>query len=328
MRLLYLLFLCGTLSSGLAQSVDQAGWKWLEPADTFNRKRFWAVTGVGAAIYAGASYGLYQTWYRDFPQGSFRTIDDFGEWLQMDKAGHLVTTYTEARLLDAGARWTGMSPNAARWTAFGVSNALQLTVEVMDGFSEQWGFSWSDFGANVLGASVFLVQDMVWNEQRILIKASSDPRPHPTILTPNVRGEGYGNWAVRGAELYGSGYLERYVKDYNTLTVWLSVNPRSFVPGSRLPDWLNIAVGYGAENLYGAYGNGWTVSPEEAYRLPKDEYPRYRQYLLSPDIDLTRIRTNKRWLKLLFGITNFIKVPAPALELRSTGETKFHLLFW
>lgn len=307
--------------------VDQ-GWKWLEPADTFHKKRFWTVAGVGAGLYAGAAYGLYQTWYRDYPLGKFRSFDDFGEWLQMDKAGHAVTTYAEAELLYAGARWTGMTPNAARWTAFGTANFLQLTIEVMDGFSEQWGFSWSDFGFNLLGSGTWLAQELLWQDQRILIKASSNIRPHPNFMTPNQRGEGVGDWSIRSAELFGSSYFERFLKDYNTLTVWVSVNPRSFVPNSNLPSWLNLAVGYGAEHLYGAYGNGWAPNTNESYFLPPSEYPRYRQYFLSPDIDLTRIKTNKRWLKFLFGLTNFLKVPAPALELRSTGATRFHWVYW
>ena len=55
---------------------------------------------------------------------------------------------------------------------------------------------------------------------------------------------------------------------------------------------------------------------------------RYRQYYLSLDIDLSRIKTNSGFLKGLFYVLNSIKVPAPTLEINSKGDTEFHLLYF
>lgn len=54
---------------------------------------------------------------------------------------------------------------------------------------------------------------------------------------------------------------------------------------------------------------------------------RHRQWYLSPDIDLSKIRTNSRALKTAFTILNMVKIPAPALEL-SKGKLKVHALYF
>lgn len=329
MRYFYLLVLLFCLANGgLRAQSDTLGWRWLEPADTFDQGRFWPVAGTGALIYGGFAYGLYQTWYRDFELTGFHYFNDWGEWRFMDKAGHTFTAYTEARASYAGARWTGMSPRAARWTAFGIANFLQGTIEVMDGFSEKWGFSWSDIGFNVLGASTFMVQDILWQEQRILLKVSSNLRPHPDRLLLGSDGETRSSLALRSSDLYGTSYVERFLKDYNTMTIWASVNVRDFLPDSPAPVWLNLAVGYGSENLYGGYTNSWIDDNGVRYHLSPDAYPRYGQLFLSPDIDFTRIPTRKRWVKLLLGAANFLKFPAPALEINGQGGVKFHPIYF
>jgi len=124
-------------------------------------------------------------------------------------------------------------------------------------------------------------------------------------------------------ERFGSNFFERYLKDYNAQTIWLSANPRSFLPKSKIPPWLNVAVGYGSENVYGAYSNTWREDGVSFRYRPE----RYRQWFLSPDIYLSRIPTKKRWVRLTLGILDFIKIPAPALEY-SQGKFKGHWLMW
>ncbi|MEZ5059743.1 MAG: hypothetical protein R2879_22140 [Saprospiraceae bacterium] len=97
---------------------------------------------------------------------------------------------------------------------------------------------------------------------------------------------------------------------------------------SSFPKWLNIAVGYGAGNLFGGYANEWTDDTGNRFVLNANEFPRYRRYMLSLDIDLSKIRTNKKWLNTLFKTLNWIKIPAPALEFRSTGGVRGHWIYW
>ncbi|MEM9259304.1 MAG: DUF2279 domain-containing protein [Bacteroidota bacterium] len=295
---------------------------WLRPDSSFNSRRFLISAGTGAVLYGAASVGLYEAWYADYEQVGLHSFNDWPEWNQMDKTGHAFTAYMYSRYAFAGARWAGLKRPAARWAAFGVSTLLQSTIEVMDGFSAEWGFSWSDMGANLTGSLLFTVQDIAWQEQRILFKVSNDLRGHPDVPITNSNGA-TSNLGDISRERFGEGFLERYLKDYNAQTTWLSVNPKAFLPKSNLPVWLNIAVGYGSENVYGAYGNGWRVNGE-GFFYPEE---RYRQWFLSPDIYLSRIPTKKRWVRLVLGILDFVKVPAPALEY-SQGKFKGHLLMW
>ncbi|NJC25945.1 DUF2279 domain-containing protein [Neolewinella antarctica] len=295
---------------------------WLRPDSTFSAGRFYTSLGVGAALYGSASYGLYQAWYADYERAPLRSFDDWGEWNQMDKAGHAFSAYIFSRYSFAGLRWAGMKRPAARYAALGVANLLQGTIEVMDGYSAEWGFSWSDMGANLSGSLLFTVQDIAWKEQRILLKVSNDLRDHPDVPVTNGNGA-ISNLSYPSRTRFGENLLERYLKDYNAQTIWLSANPKAFFPKSRLPTWLNVAVGYGSENVYGAYGNGWTENGQR-FRYEKEGY---RQVFLSPDVYLSRIPTKKRWVRLVLGALDFIKLPAPALEY-SEGKLKGHWLMW
>lgn len=294
----------------------------LRPASTFNASRFWIASGIGVGLYSVGTYAIWETWYSNYPRSKFQTINDWPEWLQMDKFGHTLGAYQYSRLLFAGARWTGMKRSKARLTAFGVSSLLQGTVEIFDAYSAEWGFSWSDVGANTLGSVLFLGQDLIWKEQRILLKISNDLRPIPDVPIENRNGM-ISNLGDIVNERFGATRAERFLKDYNAQTVWLSANLHAFAPRAGLPPWLNMAVGYGVEDVYGAYGNNWQVNGESFSYSPL----RYRQYFLSPDICLSRIPTKKRWVRLLLGTLDFIKLPAPALEY-SQGSFKGKWLMW
>jgi hypothetical protein len=91
---------------------------------------------------------------------------------------------------------------------------------------------------------------------------------------------------------------------------------------SKLPSWLNIAVGYGADGMFGSKSNDW-VDPVTGEVVDLNHIPRLRQWYLAPDIDFTRIKTNKKWVRSVFYALNAIKLPAPALVL-SNGNLRVH----
>jgi hypothetical protein len=114
------------------------------------------------------------------------------------------------------------------------------------------------------------------------------------------------------------------IKDYNGQSYWISGNISSFLPaGSKFPKWLNIAMGYGAEGMTGASGNTLNQNGQ-----PVPEFPRYRQFFLSLDVDLTRIPTKSKVLKGIFNVLSFIKIPAPAVEYNTLGQFKVHGLYY
>ncbi len=319
------------LSVTASLSAQQERLPFLEPADTFHRGRFWISAGIGTALYGSASYGLYKSWYAEHETSSFHFFNDMGQWNDVDKLGHAFTAYAESVLLYKGARWTGIKRPLAIGTAAGLATILQGTVEVMDGFSEEWGFSVPDLAYNTLGIGLFASQELIWREQRILLKVSNTRPDYPDFILQANNGDFQTTPRERAYDLYGSSFAEAFIKDYNGMTVWASINPASFLAGnsSAAPfKWLNLALGYGAENMYGAYGNGWTGEQGGKFSLTEPEFQRYRQYYLSLDIDFDRLDTESRLLRTLFSLINWIKVPSPTLELNSRGNLKFHPVFW
>ena len=47
-----------------------------------------------------------------------------------------------------------------------------------------------------------------------------------------------------------------------------------------------------------------------------------------PDIDFTKVKTNKKWLRTIFFCQNAFKCPSPALMLNSKGVVKFYPLYF
>lgn len=274
--------------------------------------------------------GLNELWYAEYPRSSFHFFDDRGEWEDMDKMGHLFTAYFESRWSYTGARWAGIERRKAMWLGASLGMLYQASVEVLDGFSEEWGFSLADVAFNTLGSAVFVTQELLWEEQRIVLKVSSNPLSYPDTEVFSVDGLNTDRLSRRAEDLFGSSYPASFLKDYNAMTIWASANIRSFMPNkknSKLPPWLNVAVGIGAGNMYGGFVNQWETE-DQLYRLDDELFPRHRQFYLSLDLDLTRIKTKSPFLKTLFTLANVIKIPAPTLEVNTLGGVRFHPVYF
>jgi len=277
--------------------------------DTLNKKRLAYVLGEQGVIYASTLAVLYQAWYKDYPQSGFHWFNDGGEWLQVDKIGHATTSAYIGKFGYEFYRWAGIERKKSIWLG-GSAGFFYLTiVEILDGFSEEWGASAWDFAANAAGTGLFIGQQLGWDEQRLYLKWSY----HPT------------DYAEYSPDLLGRSHLERALKDYNGQTYWLSGNIKAFLPKrSKFPGWLNVAVGYGGEGMLGANSNPSFDS--EGNPLP--DYPRYRQYFLSIDVDLARIKTRSHFLKFLLNGLNFVKIPFPTLEYNKEKGFVFHYLYF
>lgn len=328
-----MVFLLGMITFCLSTSVsgqnnNNDSLSFFEPAPKFSKPRFWTITLTGAAAYTGTMIGLNELWYKQYPRGKFHFFNDWKEWNQMDKAGHLFSTYFESAFAYKGAKWAGINEHDAIWIGAGVGMLLQTSVEVLDGFSTNWGFSVPDFAFNTLGAASFVVQQKSWGEQRILFKVSSTKRAYSDALIYSENGEYNSSLERRAEDLYGERFVETFFKDYNAQTIWASINIGSFLHQEvRFPKWLNVAVGYGAENMFGGFENAWKEN-DQLFKLNTDAFPRYRQFYLSPDIDFSRIPTKKPLIKTLLSVLNIFKIPAPAVELNTEGQVKFHVLHY
>lgn len=273
-----------------------------------NRKKLAIVTAANVGIWAGSYITLNKAWYADYEKTSFHVFNDLPEWNQADKAGHIWTTYQVSRASAEMWKWTGLNRNTSAILG-GVSGIVyESIIEIQDGYSSKWGFSWSDVGADLIGAGGFALQEIAWKQQRIQVKLSYWPAAYPPGLKP------------RRNELFGSGDMERVLKDYNSQTYWVSANIASFFPETSLPKWLNISFGYGVDGLLGGRSNVW--KNDEGSLFDYSNVKRERKYYLSPDIDLTRIKTKSSALRTVFFLFSAIKIPAPAIEMNSSGQLR------
>lgn len=280
-----------------------------------NKKRLITTLSIGGVSYLGSGYSLYQSWYKDYPTSSFHFHNDWNEWRNVDKTGHVFSAYFQSAWAYDVWRWTGMKPKSALWASAGTSLLAQTTIEVFDGFSEQWGFSAPDFVANTIGIGLFVGQEVLWGSQRVILKTSSSHIDYESMYQdPLVE--------HTANTLYGSSFSSRFLKDYNAQTTWASININSFVPRSKLPPWLNIAVGYGAENLFGGFDN------QRLSTLDQTDLKRYSQVFISLDADLSRIETDSPFVRTFLDILNVIKVPFSTIEINTLGEVKFHLIYF
>ncbi|MBK8503034.1 MAG: DUF2279 domain-containing protein [Saprospiraceae bacterium] len=298
----------------------------LTPSDTFQPVRFVMVASTGAVIYGGTVIGLNEAWYKGFDRTSFHFFNDRGEWNNMDKMGHLFTSYFETELSYRGSRWTGIRENQAIWLATGLGILFQGTIEMFDAYSARWGFSVNDMIYNLGGTGLFALQQWSWQDQRLRMKVSSWPKKYSSERIQALNSPSQSSLNRRTDDLFGTHFLERYLKDYNAQTIWLSINASSFFPELKIPSWFNLAIGYGSENLYGGFSNNWSEG-EAVFSVLHKEYPRTRQWYLSPDIDLRKIKTKNPLLKTVFSVLNIFKIPAPALEYNTTGRWRWHWLF-
>lgn len=277
-------------------------------SDSLHKKRLRAVVASEVGLYTVSMSGLYVLWYKDYGSSGFRFFNDGNEWQGMDKIGHATTSYYIGMLGIEVLDWTGLEHRKSVWYGGMLGWTFLATVEVFDGFSDEWGFSWPDIGANTFGAGLVIGQELAWEEQRILMKFSYTPTDYPKYRP----------------DLLGDAWNEQILKDYNGQTYWLSGNIKSFLnESSRFPAWLNVAVGYGADGMLGGSSN-----PETYDGVALPSYKRSSQLYLSLDVDLRKIPTKKKWLRATLNAVGFLKFPAPTLEFRTDGRVIAHGIYW
>lgn len=294
------MFLVGFQTAFAQERVES----FFKPSDSLNTKKQNGVFVAEAVLTAGTLIGLNQLWYADYPKSDFHFINDNADWLQMDKAGHVFSSYHLGRFGAEMLQWSGASKKNQLVYGAGLGFVFLTAVEVLDGYSAEWGASYGDIIANASGTALYVSQELIWNEQRITPKFSF----HTT------------QYANDRPEVLGRSFSEQILKDYNGQTYWLSVNLHSFAKGSKIPKWLNVALGYGAEGMLTGNSGNRTFSAANPQRS--------RHLYLSVDVDLTKIKTQSHFLKTVFSVLNTVKIPAPTIQFVRFNDIKYHLIYF
>lgn len=274
-----------------------------KPSDTLDVKRKNTVVISETVLTSAALVGLHQLWYADYKKSSFQFKNDNKDWLQMDKAGHVFSSYHLGRFSAELLNWSGVSKNDQLMYGAGYGFVFLTAVEMLDAHSAEWGFSWGDVAANASGTALYISQELIWSEQRIIPKFSFQTTRYADLRP----------------ELLGKSISEHILKDYNGQTYWLSANVYMFTKASKIPKWLNVAFGYGADGMISSNSNDSNV--------PFD-FKRTRQFYLSLDVDLSKIETKSHFLKTVFSIFNTVKIPTPTFEINDLGKVKGYFFYF
>jgi hypothetical protein len=182
---------------------------------------------------------------------------------------------------------------------------FMMGIEVLDGFSTEWGFSNYDLISNFIGTGLFYIQEKKFNTQFLKLKFSSHLSPYATCRPT----------------LLGNSFPENIFKDYNGQTYWITFDFNTRIQQKfKIFKYINLALGYSIDGFTGARYNP-NLNCAECNNLKRQS-----QYILSFDLDLTEIETKNKFLKLFFNAFSIIKFPTPALLIQS--ETQFKLLYF
>jgi hypothetical protein len=254
--------------------------------------RLTTVAGTLTASALGLHLYQRQVWWAEEDRGRFRFHNDGGYALHLDKVGHAHGTYIQSLVIARALEWSGVSPGQAALAGSLGAFALQLNLEVHDGFNEQWGFDVMDVAANAVGAGFFYARERVPALQAIGPKFSYWP-------SDQFRAPRTGP---------ATGQYPSPIDDYQGHTYWLSFRVADVLPeGAPWPPWLAVAGGVSGDRLYG---------PEAQ-----------RSVYLSLDLDLERVLPAETWLGAqLREAFAFLRVPAPAIRL--TPRPTVYLLYY
>ena len=276
----------------------------LKPAESLDRKRLWQIALFVSALYAVTISYLILYWYHLETRMPFHWFDDSLGWLQMDKGGHIYGAFTECSLGIRALLWAGVSrKRSCFWAAF-ISFSTQTSYEIFDGFCDGYGASVTDIIANAIGVLLPAIQYWCWGKLKLFNKISF----YPSALIP-----------LR-PQFFGDSLPQQFLKDYNGLTFWFSVDLNTMTGKKILPKWLLLTFGYSADGLLGGDDNIWTDKDGTLHDY--SHIARARKFVFSIDFNWGLLQ-QPGW-KTIGAIFTHIKFPTPALEWHTSKGFRWH----
>lgn len=251
---------------------------WGSPdSNTVDPARTAVIAGATAAGFVAGHVVLNNLWWKgERVPFHVNTSQDYTYALGADKAGHATFAYAATTVYGQLFRWAGMDSVQSLWWAAGVATTYQTYIEIRDGFSRDYGFSWGDVAANTVGASLPLLQHAIPELRAIDLQISFWP-----------------------SEAFRQGAYGAIIDDYTSTTHWLSMRIHDWLPADMqqwYPPWLGLAVGHSVEGLDGRGGGN-------------------HSWYLSLDWRLDVIAGLPPWLREVARALHLYHLPAPAVKI-------------
>ena len=274
--------------------------------------RLAALLGGGAAVhYVGFEY-FDRAWYQGQKTSSIRWIHDWSgdTYLNLDKGGHFMGGVFLSRGLSGVYRWTGFGDRSAALLGTLTSWGALLEIEMRDAYFREWGFSVPDFAANTLGAAVPLLHALVPASRAVGFKISYWPSKLYTERGQRSRDP------VRP-------HTDYLIDDYEGMTFWMTLAVDDLLWGGAKeawPDYLGLALGYGATGLHGS-----NVKSKGRFKEYKDLPDARPEIFVALDYDARYLPGHGELWSSFKTQLNWIHFPAPAVRIYP--DFRFYLLF-
>jgi hypothetical protein len=234
---------------------------------------------VPAALISAGVVLNYEAFWKNADAVAFHISNDPPYSMHVDKLSHAYLSMGVSDGIRGAYRMAGVTPTTSSWLGAGLSVATGLVIELEDarhGNDPQYGFSPGDVGADIVGASLPLLQHYYPAFERVSMKLSV--------------------WPSDAHSAYNT-----IIDDYESQYYWITYNPHDILP---TPRWLNVAVGYSAENL-----NAVSWLPSRAGKQPA------ARLFIAPDIDLAGLPIEGAFWKSFTRVMRYIRIPLPAIEV-------------
>lgn len=249
----------------------------VEKKDSINYTKLYVMSGVTAATFIYA-YGLQNDmWWKgrksDF---HFNWQQDWNASLGADKVGHLFFGYTVADIYNHAFQYVGYSKRESVLYSGILAFTYQTFLEIRDGFSSDYGFSWGDFSANLIGSTYPILQ----NE-------------YPTLRNFNFK------ISYQSSERFKNNSNKYIMDDYESTYHWLTIDFDQFLPENiekLFPDFVNIALGHSVNGL----NNLGTAKHE---------------FFIGLDWDIEGLPGNSPLLSFIKNTLNLYHLPAPTIKI-------------
>lgn len=275
-------------------------YKVLQPSDSLSTCRINALHATYLVGGSGSLTGLAYAWYRESEQSRFHFFNDLDEWRGMDKFGHIYSAFQLTKYAKKTWEWAGYSSKKATVLSLIYAQSYMTMIEVLDGFSAQWGASIPDVLANFTGSALLLwsaQQQHLGFNMKLSFKPSGLAQYRPSLLGKNT--------------------MEQVLKDYNAQNYWFSLYDKQ---RKYFPKFIGIAFAYGAYGMTGGSGNA--LLNEQGNEVP--QMKRLSRFSFSLDIQTNQIHTKYKGLNLFLDLFSVLKFPFPAVAYYSNGHFKFY----
>lgn len=243
---------------------------------------------IGATLITNISiYYIFRNAYWNEQKTKFHTFNDWNNAdMNIDKIGHVYAGILLTKASYKVLKETNVPENYSVIFSTLSSIFFQTQVEIHDAHFKKWGWSWWDFGANVIGAVYPHLQEYI-----------------SPLKTVNLK------WSYHPSPAYKNGWHNHWIKDYEGFTYYLTFDVNAFLPQSIdrfWPDWLNIAIAYGVEKVK-LGKNIWNMADK-----PLGD----REWYIALDYSLLKIfRPKSKILRDVLEFLDNFHFPAPAVRI-------------